>query len=342
MYKNSFKYCKSTRKDALSTLIRLFVKYQGHWFNDADTISELIQNCLNLLKKGDDDELICRLLTLCFITSSSSDSQDFISILSVFKSHLKNESIQEKPLFLFHIGLQSVLIDLNSDELLELLSLFKTCFTFQDSIVVLNALQGYGLVYSALKESMQPEISSESLDAHLVLLENQDLEIRMAAGENIALIFENASQESEYVYEKYPELLEMVQLLASDSTRFRSKSDRQVQKTLFRDILQTVESETTNPSILVTIAHQTIELDSWAKIKQWNALKSVLGEGIDSHFVENNKCIELFELDSLSFWKKGPSNLRLLDTTVGKERAKARKKERGGKRWTDLAAQEDE
>lgn len=136
------------------------------------------------------------------------------------------------------------------------------------------------------------------------------------------------------------DLLESVKILATDSTRHRAKADRASQRTAYRDILSSIETREP-PSIPMTIRNQSVYFDSWAKVKQWAALKLVAGEGLDVHASENVRIAGLFDLSMDNFGARGSMNLRHHDTTVGKSRAKGKKQERV-RRAADLGAEDAE
>lgn len=74
------------------------------------------------------------------------------------------------------------------------------------------------------------------------LLESAHLEVRMAAGEALALIYEIGREENEDFEEDFAvDLIETLKQLATDSHKYRAKKDRKQQRATFRDILQFIE-----------------------------------------------------------------------------------------------------
>lgn len=72
------------------------------------------------------------------------------------------------------------------------------------------------------------------------LLDSPHLDVRMAAGEVIALMLERGRQ-YDYEWEASDELIEKLRQLATDSHKYRAKKDRKTQRSSFRDILKYVE-----------------------------------------------------------------------------------------------------
>lgn len=74
------------------------------------------------------------------------------------------------------------------------------------------------------------------------LLDSPHLEVRMAAGEVIALMLERGRQyDDDYEWEASEQLIDKLRQLATDSHKYRAKKDRKTQRSSFRDILKYVE-----------------------------------------------------------------------------------------------------
>ena len=73
------------------------------------------------------------------------------------------------------------------------------------------------------------------------LLQSPHLEVRMAAGEMIALLMEvGRGHDDEFLDDCLDELVEKTKMLATDSQKFRAKKDRKQQRATFRDVLHYV------------------------------------------------------------------------------------------------------
>lgn len=74
------------------------------------------------------------------------------------------------------------------------------------------------------------------------MLESSHLDVRMAAGETIALILESGREHDENFLDEYlVGIIDATKLLATDSNKFRAKRDRKTQKATFRDVLRYLE-----------------------------------------------------------------------------------------------------
>ena len=77
------------------------------------------------------------------------------------------------------------------------------------------------------------------------LLDSAHLDLRMAAGEVLALIFElGRAHDDDFCDNLADDLIGRLRSLATDSHKYRAKKDRKTQRSSFRDILQYVEVTT--------------------------------------------------------------------------------------------------
>ncbi|KAG8335951.1 Interferon- developmental regulator 1 [Homalodisca vitripennis] len=103
------------------------------------------------------------------------------------------------------------------------------------------------------------------------LLDSPHLDVRMAAGEVIALMMERGRQyDDDYEWEAGEQLIDKLRQLATDSHKYRAKKDRKTQRSSFRDILRYVEDDCP-PNIQVRFGLETLALDSWCRKKQYDA-----------------------------------------------------------------------
>lgn len=128
------------------------------------------------------------------------------------------------------------------------------------------------------------------------LLESAHLDVRMAAGEAMALVFEMGRTHSiDFQEAATPQLVERLRELATDSHKYRAKKDRKTQRSSFRDILHYVE-DGDPPDIQVRFGQEVLALDSWCRKKQYDAFCQILGSGMNLHLTENDLVREIFEL----------------------------------------------
>ncbi|KAH0816120.1 hypothetical protein MTP99_017127 [Tenebrio molitor] len=137
-----------------------------------------------------------------------------------------------------------------------------------------------------------------SLDQLSELLESPHLEVRLTAGEALALIFEEGRKDnSDFADDFAMYISETFKKLATDSHKYRAKKDRKQQRATFRDILSFIEDDIV-PEIQVKFGREILILDTWAKRKQYEALCNVLGPGINLHLGENDLLRDIFEISA--------------------------------------------
>lgn len=74
------------------------------------------------------------------------------------------------------------------------------------------------------------------------MLSSTNLEVRLAAGEALAMVFELGRECSDDFAEDFvPDLVSTLRQLATDSHKYRAKKDRKQQRATFRDILHYIE-----------------------------------------------------------------------------------------------------
>jgi len=158
------------------------------------------------------------------------------------------------------------------------------------------ALSSWALLLTLLTSGEVYRLAAAQV-AHLRgLLLSSDLELRMAAGESLALVLEFAyDYDEEFEPQDLGGLVVAVRQLATDSTKSRSKKDRKEQRSTFRDVLRGVE-EGEPPSQKVKFGRETLRLDSWFATLQYQWFCKQLGSGMNLHLAANDMLREIFAL----------------------------------------------
>ncbi|XP_050069778.1 interferon-related developmental regulator 2 [Anopheles maculipalpis] len=128
------------------------------------------------------------------------------------------------------------------------------------------------------------------------MLQSPILEVRMVAGETLALMYELGRQhDDEFLEDELPDLIELAQKLATDAHKYRAKRDRKVQRATFRDVLHYLE-EDISPEIGIKFGRELLVLNTWAIHHQYTCLRNALGFGMNVHLAENVFVREVFQL----------------------------------------------
>jgi hypothetical protein len=145
------------------------------------------------------------------------------------------------------------------------------------------------------------------------LLRSPHLEIRMTAGETIALILElGREHDDDFLEDFLPDLVDATKQLATDSQKFRAKRDRRTQRATFRDVLRYVE-EDISPEIRIKYGKESTTLDTWAIHHQYTSLCNAMGNGINTHLIEND-----FIRDVLGLGEKIDETNKSVKSTLSK------------------------
>ncbi|XP_027624419.1 interferon-related developmental regulator 2 [Tupaia chinensis] len=158
------------------------------------------------------------------------------------------------------------------------------------------ALQAWALLLTICPSSHVRHILSRQLPRLPQLLSSDSVNLRIAAGETIALLFELARDlEEDFVCEDMEALRAVLRSLATDSNKHRAKADRRRQRSTFRAVLHFVEGgECEEETIRFGI--EVLYMDSWARHRVYAAFKDALGSGMHHHLQNNELLRDIFGL----------------------------------------------
>lgn len=188
-----------------------------------------------------------------------------------------------------------------------------------DGAVVTAALEEWGSLCTQLDDA--EGVTTDSIDALVEQLDSSEISVQIAAGENIALLYEKSYTEAEddelddpneagkkFVrryepYARFDHLKETLSCLSSGSKKYLSKKNRKTQHSAFADILHSVENPLKGPrysealdkkdrvrgSRMTVRVHQegVLRVDRWWKLHRLQHLRRVLAGGFLNHWVEN-------------------------------------------------------
>ncbi|KAI0472795.1 interferon-related developmental regulator-domain-containing protein [Xylariaceae sp. FL0804] len=186
--------------------------------------------------------------------------------------------------------------------------------------VVGAALRAWGFIASNL-DDLQGQ-SEQALEAFTEQLDSTFVEVQIAAGSNVALIFEAAREDQEEDEESWNlqydqhKLLQRMTLLTKESSKSISKKDRKLLHASFNSVLTSLEHGkgpgystarrmASNPHTggskvdfgeeyreygyreKIRIQNISMVIDTWSLSARVELLKSILGGGLAVHYVEN-------------------------------------------------------
>ncbi|XP_037861390.2 interferon-related developmental regulator 2-like [Chlorocebus sabaeus] len=158
------------------------------------------------------------------------------------------------------------------------------------------ALQSWALLLTIFPSTQISHILDRQLPWLPQLLSSESVNLRIAAGETIALLFELARDlEEVFVYEDMEALCSVLRTLATDSNKYRAKADRQRQGSTFRAVLHSVEGGEREEE-RVRFGFEVLYRDSWAGHRIYTAFKEVLGSAMHHHLQSNELLRDIFGL----------------------------------------------
>jgi len=159
-----------------------------------------------------------------------------------------------------------------------------------------TCLSGWSLLSTLLAPSQIYEMITSCLRQLRGLLKNVDVDLRITAGETMVLLLEGVYQhDEEFEPEDFTEIVAELKLLATESSKAKSKKDRKEQRSSFREVLRGVE-EGEPPSETVKFGKEVLKLDSWVRKTQYDWFCKIIGPGINFHLGVNSMVREIFEL----------------------------------------------
>jgi len=159
-----------------------------------------------------------------------------------------------------------------------------------------SCLSAWSLLLTLQSSGEVNRLANSTISKLEGLLLSSDVDLRITAGEAIALILEfSYDYDEEFEPDGLATLIESLKQLATDSNKSRSKKDRKEQRSSFRDILRGVE-EGDPPNEKVKFGQEVLFLDCWYKKVQYDWFCKVIGSGMNLHLNSNYMLREVFEL----------------------------------------------
>lgn len=270
----------------------------------------LAEGIMRGLKKGREAEfkLAAQLLDVVVLTLGAESEElyaEFSPVLSVFikdptaSSVVRSAAATSFALLTFVGCTDQVSIKEN-------VKMLEETFTGTHSAAFLPAvLRAWGLLLSTMPVKY---IETEALPKYgkklVALLDLDEFEARLAAGEIIALLFDMLQEAKEDAEEEFDladyescldidDLIDKLKDLSATSGHHISKKDKAKLKSSFKDILRSVESGSV-PTETITVGSTKVEFHSWERLVQLNFVRQTLAEGTLVHFESNELLQQIF------------------------------------------------
>lgn len=297
------------------------------------------------------------------------DNKLYETVSSFLKRTISDsQSLPVKAAAIYSIGICLTFGGAGEDEIQDiltfLLEIVASDGTFvgadDNADVVAAALHTYGFLATQVEDLEQE--SEDAVATFLDQLDADDVKVQIAAGENIALLFEksytpreeddplSSSEEEDgegssdemggervksdlvkryNAYHNSNEVVDKVASLASLSSKQLHRREKKLLHQAFASILLTVENpklglQSNNASKMRVRIHREGEMrvDKWWKMMRLNALRRLLGGGFVNHYFEGNKQV----LDALPMIMRatGEEGMRSPRKNMGNKASKGR------------------
>ena len=170
---------------------------------------------------------------------------------------------------------------------------------------LVGCLNGWSLLATVEKqELLAGEVFDNAGPYFMELLHHDNIEVRAAAGEALVIAYDAYLKCDEPLYltahSKHgvdlDELHEILNDLAEDSSKRKTKKDRAHQRQVFREILASIEDEM-EPTEQVSIGSKRHTFTGWCDLRRLESMRSALRGGLQTHFVSNSLLGEIFGID---------------------------------------------
>jgi len=264
------------------------------------------------LRKGSETEQILssQLMALLAVTLGTSTEESFQEIAPIFEQviqnspydHVRAEALKNYAMVCFIS---------NPDELVTIakMAFYRSLLEIPTTkpLTQAAALNGWRLMATTVsRQNIYDNNIPNDLPLFKDFLENDNVDVRVAAGECIGLLFEIARELKEdfdltefgnYCGLDVDELIDNLSHLTADKTKQRNKKEKQKQKAPFKEISLTVE-DGVSPSETLVFKHQKLQFESWAQITQLDAFRDLLAVGLHAHFESNELLLQIFGIYS--------------------------------------------
>ncbi|XP_028403089.1 interferon-related developmental regulator 1-like [Dendronephthya gigantea] len=271
-------------------------------FERKDTILDIIERSL---KRGQTEDQVCAgplSVLLCVQLGVGPDSEHIFKILKPLLLATLQDPTARVPARASCASALALCCFLASDEHEDLVqcvralqNVFSSSHTAAMSDLFCECLFSWALLLSIAPDSLVEECVEKQCRKIIKLMQHDDVNLRIAAGEVFALVCELGREKIEDFEPRQFGVLDILKDLATDGTKHRAKKDRRQQRSSFRDILRAIEDGTV-PEETVKFGQETMYLCTWTQRRQYASFKELLGPGINLHLKENPLLRDIFEL----------------------------------------------
>ncbi|RKP24181.1 interferon-related developmental regulator-domain-containing protein [Syncephalis pseudoplumigaleata] len=292
----------SIREKALNQLIDILAHHYiaEKLERSKETVVDLLKRCIKREKSSHENALGMRALALCFITLGPGQDALFQDLCFSLKY------------IITHTGAVELRVA-------GAITLAIACFVASEDAGDTYDLLGFfaqQLASPSTAAANQPDAQRAILNVlGLLLTSVDDMNYNMSGLE-----------------ERRDTILLSLYDLANESSKRQSKKKRSAQKTVIRDVLNTIEDGEA-PEVKLKFQNQIYTFNSWSQLRQLQIFREVLGEGLHVHFIENELLQDVFDFGGTAQLGSAMERLVLRQVNaptseISKERSRSLKKGR--------------
>jgi hypothetical protein len=302
----------STREGALEFITRDMRNFYRRSFVEKNKVT-LIEACKKGMKKGTPKEYELSAVgasLLCFTLGTEDAEEIFEELSPILKETITTTSNADvRCAAIEAIAYIAFVAPLDEAATIGILDILAAVFdsTSSKPNEAAHAMKSWALLVTTVTTKYVHSILlPKNLSTFVTYLQNDDVGVRMSAGECIALLFECARSEEEENFDIYEigqyssvdidELLDTLYELSQDKTKQRAKKDKLAQRAPFKDITNAVETGEA-PKEVLSFKFQNFTFDSWTQIIQLNAIRELFGTGLHVHFASNELLQDIFDIE---------------------------------------------
>ncbi|CAI9554671.1 unnamed protein product, partial [Staurois parvus] len=256
------------------------------------TLTEALERCLKKGKEGEQSLAATLVSLLCIQLGSGSEGEEvFHSVKSLMISILTDSSsgASARQSCATALGICCYIAATDDEDLASSLICLEGIFTLLYSENNSSAANLQGLVCCAIQSwalllTICPASRiQKALESHLPyfcgVLSSENVSLRIAGGESLALLYElGRDLEEDFEYDDVDALCVTLKALATDSNKYRAKTDRRKQRSIFRDVLHYIENAEYQDET-IKFGLEVMYVDSWVRRRTYSAFKEALGSG---------------------------------------------------------------
>ncbi|KAM8930944.1 interferon-related developmental regulator 2 isoform 2-T2 [Pelodytes ibericus] len=275
------------------------------------TLTDALERCL---KKGKEEEqsLAATVLSLLCIQlgSGSKGEEVFRSLKTLLISILTDSSagVSARQSCATSLGLCCYIAATDVEDLISSLCCLEGIISsyYSDTGVphialhglLCSAIQSWALLLTICPASHILKVLENHLPRLPEMLSSENVNLRIAAGESLALLYElGRDLDEDFYYEDTDGLCVTLKALATDSNKYRAKTDRRKQRSIFRDVLHYIENGECQEET-IKFGLEVMYVDSWVRRRTYNSFKETLGSGVRQHLQYNEVLRDIFSLGS--------------------------------------------